>query len=348
MSIIKFDGVYKTFDDKSGTVHAVSDVSLEIEPGEIFGVIGFSGAGKSTLVRLINGLERTSSGTIVVDGHEVSSMSEEQLRSVRPDIGMIFQQFNLLTSKTIAENVAYPLRLAKWPKERREARVKELLAFVGLADKAKAYPAQLSGGQKQRVGIARALASGPKILLADECTSALDPQTTDEVLDLLRRANRELGLTIVIITHEMDVVRYLCDRVLIMENGHAIEIGTVYDIFSRPQHPTTVKFVRNSLRDRPTDEVLERLAENHQGRFVTLTVRDDASGGDEVARIFEDHSVSQRLVYGSIREISQKPHGSLTYSLRGDDAAIDAALAELGTITEVEEHHINPQSGENA
>ena len=339
--IITFDGVHKVFPSTKGkAVHAVNDVSLTIDPGEIFGVIGFSGAGKSTLVRLINGLEPATGGRIVVDGFEVSAMSEKQLRAVRPEVGMVFQQFNLFNSKTIAENVAYPLRLAKWDAALRKARVAELLAFVGLTDKADAHPAQLSGGQKQRVGIARALATSPKILLADECTSALDPQTTREVLDLLRRVNDELGVTIVIITHEMDVVRYLCDRVLIMEDGHAVETGDVYSIFARPQQAVTRRFVQTALRDRPSPDALARLAHSHPGRIVTVPVTDDAASSGDRAEVFARHGVTAQLVYGGIVEISERPYGSLTYTLDGSVAAVDAALAELAASGGVEEHDL--------
>ncbi|MDO5681631.1 MAG: methionine ABC transporter ATP-binding protein [Propionibacteriaceae bacterium] len=337
-SIITFDGVHKTFGEGPEAVHAVSDVSFEIPAGEIFGVIGFSGAGKSTVVRLINGLERSTAGRIIVDGFEISSMSESQLRKVRPDIGMIFQQFNLFSSKTIAENVAYPLRLAKWDGVRRRARVAELLEFVGLRDKAKAYPAQLSGGQKQRVGIARALATGPKILLADESTSALDPQTTYEVLELLRRVNEELGLTIVLITHEMDVVRHLCQRVAIMEAGRVAEVGSVYDIFAAPKQEVTRRFVQTALRDRPTPDALTRLAHAHPGRLVTVPVVDDPEVAGVRNSAFARHGVQAQVVYGGIIEISERPYGSLTYALTGTDAAIDAALAELANTGGYEEH----------
>ncbi|HHV20090.1 MAG TPA: ATP-binding cassette domain-containing protein [Propionibacterium sp.] len=336
--IITFDGVHKTFGDGPEEVHAVIDVSFAIQPGEIFGVIGFSGAGKSTVVRLINGLERSTSGRITVDGFEISAMSEGRLRSVRPDIGMIFQQFNLFSSKTIAENVAYPLRLAKWDRVRRRARVAELLEFVGLSDKISAYPAQLSGGQKQRVGIARALATGPKILLADESTSALDPQTTHEVLELLRRVNQELGLTIVLITHEMDVVRHLCDRVAIMERGRVVELGSVYDVFASPKQDVTRRFVQTALRDRPSPDALARLAHAHPGRLVTVPVVVDPIIAGERSSVFARHGINAQVVYGGIIEISERPYGSLTYALTGDDAAIDRALAELVANGGVEEH----------
>jgi D-methionine transport system ATP-binding protein len=339
-TVISFDDVSKTFEAKSGDVHAVRNVSLDIEAGEIFGVIGWSGAGKSTLVRLINGLEPVTSGEVTVLDSTISGLSERRLRPIRPEIGMIFQQFNLFTSKSVAENIAYPLRLAGWNKERRRERVTELLQFVGLADKARAYPEQLSGGQKQRVGIARALASGPKILLADECTSALDPETTREVLSLLRRINDELGLTIVLITHEMDIVKHLCDRVAVMEQGEVVEQGSVYDIFASPRHSTTRRFVATSLRDTPTDETLLALAASHPGgRLVTVAVREERGSSAEISNLVGGtDGVSGALVYGGITDVGQRPIGSLTYSLTGDDERVDRLVTLLHAVTDVVEH----------
>ncbi len=235
-SIIRFEGATKVFPGRGNgaEVRAVDEVTLDIREGEIFGVIGQSGAGKSTLVRLINALERTTGGDVVVDGVSLGSLNETRLRPVRAGIGMVFQQFNLLSSRTVSGNVAYPLEVAGWPRAERDARVAELLDFVGLADKAGVYPSTLSGGQKQRVGIARALATNPRILLADEATSALDPETTRDVLDLLQRVNRELGVTVVVITHEMDVVRSICHRVAVMDRGHVVEVGEAYQVFSAP------------------------------------------------------------------------------------------------------------------
>jgi len=248
--IIQFDHVTKTFAGRSGKVVAVNDVSLTINAGEIFGVIGYSGAGKSTLVRLINALEHADSGRIEVHGREVTGLSERELNAMRADVGMIFQQFNLFSARTVAANVAYPLRLAGWPKEKRIARTRELLDFVGIADKASAWPQQLSGGQKQRVGIARALAASPSILLADEATSALDPNTTHEVLDLLRRVNQELGVTLVVITHNLSVVQYICDRVAVMDGGTVVEEGPTAEVFAAPQSAVTRQFVDSGLRVR--------------------------------------------------------------------------------------------------
>ncbi|GAA4434038.1 methionine ABC transporter ATP-binding protein [Georgenia halophila] len=336
--IIRLDGVHKTFGRGAGAVTAVEDLTLTVQPGEIFGVIGYSGAGKSTLVRLVNGLETVTSGTVEVDGRTVSAMSERQLRALRPDIGMIFQQFNLFTAKSVSENIAYPLRVAGWDKTRREERVTELLRFVGLEDKARARPAELSGGQKQRVGIARALASRPKILLADECTSALDPETTRDVLGLLRRVNAELGVTIVVITHEMDVVKYLCDRVAVMEGGRVVELGPVYDMFAHPREEATRRFVGTSLRDRPSPEVLARLAATHPGTLVTVAIQEDTGSSARIMRTFAEHHVDGAIVYGGITEIRERPFGSLTLSLSGEEHAVRRSLAALRTFTSVQEH----------
>lgn len=240
--IIVFDHVVKEFKQRGGNAasgrgatvaRAVDDVSLTINEGDIFGIIGYSGAGKSTLVRLINALEKPTSGTVTVLDTEVSALSEAKLRPIRQKIGMIFQQFNLFSTKTVAQNIAYPLQLDHWRKDYQDRRVSQLLEFVGLSEHANKYPSQLSGGQKQRVGIARALATNPKILLADEATSALDPETTMEVLSLLRRVNEELGVTIVLITHQMNVVQQIANRVAVMSSGKVVERGDVYDVFAR-------------------------------------------------------------------------------------------------------------------
>ncbi|WP_321575220.1 methionine ABC transporter ATP-binding protein [Oerskovia douganii] len=334
-TMVRFRDVTKVFGTGSSAVAAVDGVTLDIRVGEIFGVIGYSGAGKSTLVRLINALEPVTSGSVVVDGDEVSALSERDLRPVRASIGMIFQQFNLLSSRTVAGNVAYALKVAGWDKARRETRVAELLEFVGLSDKAKAYPSQLSGGQKQRVGIARALATSPKLLLADEATSALDPETTRDVLALLRRVNAELGVTIVVITHEMDVVRSTCHRVAVMEHGKVVEVGEVYDVFSSPQAPATKKFVGTALRDRPGPEALERLRRRHPGRLVTVGVHEDGTSGASLTRLLREHGLDGAVVFGGISEIGERPFGSLTLELAGDDATIAAFLTELSETTDV-------------
>ncbi len=314
-------------------------VDLDIARGEITGVIGYSGAGKSTLVRMINALELPTSGTVTVAGRVTGSLGERGLRELRADVGMIFQQFNLFNARTAAGNVGYPLRIAGWPAARRKQRVAELLEFVGLSDKARSYPAQLSGGQKQRVGIARALATSPGILLADEATSALDPETTQDVLALLKRVNTELGTTIVVITHEMEVVSSICDTVVVMEGGRVVEQGPVYDVFAGPREPATRRFVHSVLRDRPSETTLARLRELFPGRIVTVRVRADAGARSALSDVLAGHArgVRSTIVYGGIRELAEKPLGSLTFELAGDDPDVDALVDDLRRHTQVEE-----------
>ncbi|WP_432994394.1 methionine ABC transporter ATP-binding protein [Dactylosporangium sp. CA-233914] len=310
---------------------ALDDVSLEVARGEVYGIIGQSGAGKSTLIRTVNGLETPTSGRVFVGEHEVSALPERDRRGVRRDIGMIFQQFNLFRSRTVAGNVAYPLKVAGVPRAERDRRVARLLDFVGLLDRAHDHPERLSGGQKQRVGIARALATEPSLLLADEATSALDPRTTAEVLALLRRVNRELGVTIVLITHELDVIRAVADRVAVMEGGRVVESGSVYDVFAHPSSPAAADFVRGALRDRPSPQTLARLRHTHPGRLVTVAIRDRGGIQTTLARTFLEHGVVADIVFGGISELQERPVGSLTFALSGPDGAVDAALAALRT-----------------
>ena len=241
--MIKFENVIKSFESEARVVEAVKNVNLHIEKGKICGIIGFSGAGKSTLVRCINLLERPSSGKVFIDNTEITALSEKELRKKRKEIGMIFQQFNLFASRNVFDNVAYPLKYSGMKKEDIRKKVDSLLELVGLSDKAKAYPSQLSGGQKQRVAIARALANDPKILLSDESTSALDPQTTRSILKLLKELNEKLGITIVVITHEMQVVKEICHKVAVMEKGEVVEEGDVFTVFANPEKEITKDFV---------------------------------------------------------------------------------------------------------
>ncbi|KHK95238.1 methionine ABC transporter ATP-binding protein [Microbacterium mangrovi] len=336
-AIIEFREASKTFGTGTETFTALDRVSLSVERGEIFGIIGYSGAGKSTLVRLINALERVSSGAVVIDGLDISTLPEKRLRAVRRDIGMVFQQFNLFRSRTVFGNIAYPLKVAGWPKDRITARVTELLAFVGLTEKAWAYPEQLSGGQKQRVGIARALATNPAILLADESTSALDPETTADVLRLLKRVNQELGVTIVVITHEMEVVRSIADRVAVLDGGRVVEVGTVFDVFSDPQTVTAQRFVGTVLKDRPERTDVARLRAQHSGRIVTARIHDDGRLGTVLSDAVGRHGVRFEILYGGIGALQGRSYGSLTLGLQGEDAAVDALIADLRTVTEVTE-----------
>lgn len=336
--IVRLDHVTKAF----GPAIAVDEVSLDVNEGEILGVIGYSGAGKSTLVRLINGLERPTSGGVRVGEVQLEAVPERKIREVRKNIGMVFQQFNLLRSRTVAGNVAYPLEVAGVPRAERDARVARLLDFVGLLDRAHAYPEQLSGGQKQRVGIARALATEPRILLADEATSALDPETTAEVLRLLHRVNREIGVTIVLITHEMAAVAQIADRVAVMEAGRVVEEGELYEVVANPRSDATSRFLRTALHDRPDAEALERIRSRYPGRIVSFPVRDRPGLTSTIHRVLAEQGVEAELVFGGISEVGTRPVGSLSYELRGRggaDGAVDAALAVLAAngIDHVEE-----------
>ncbi|MEL5991115.1 methionine ABC transporter ATP-binding protein [Microbacterium phosphatis] len=341
MTHIRITDVSKTYPPQrrgGAPVTAVDAVSLEIDKGDVFGVIGYSGAGKSTLVRLINGLEPVTAGSIEVDGVDVTTLSEAKLRQVRQGIGMIFQRFNLLRSRTIRGNVAYPLEVAGIPRAQRAARVDELLEFVGLSEKADAYPEQLSGGQQQRVGIARALAASPAILLADEATSALDPETTDEVLDLLARVNRELGVTIVVITHEMDVITRIANKVAVMEGGRVVEQGSTYDVFTSPRTDTARRFVRTVVRALPDGDALAALRAQHRGRFFTIAFTDAGASEARVFGALARAGLDFQLVHGGVDDIQGRVYGLLTIVVRGDDEAIATALDGIGsgvTITEV-------------
>lgn len=337
MPLIEFREVTKSFRSGDATITAIDGVSLSIERGEIFGIIGYSGAGKSTLVRLVNALEKVTSGAILIDGVDITQLPEPKLRGVRAGIGMIFQQFNLFRSRTVFGNIAYPLKVAGWPKEKRKERVAELLAFVGLTEKAWVYPDQLSGGQKQRVGIARALATNPAILLADESTSALDPETTADVLALLKRVNRELGVTIMVITHEMEVVRSIADRVAVLDAGRVIESGSVFELFSDPQTVTAQRFVGTVLRNQPEADDLERLRGKHSGRIVSARIHDDGRLGAVLSDAVGRHNVRFEIVFGGISALQGRSFGSLTLELIGEDAGVDALIADLRAVTEVEE-----------
>ena len=332
---IEFREITKVFKQKKTRVKALDNVSMTIEPGEIVGIIGYSGAGKSTLVRMINGLDTPSAGELLLDDTNIVGMSERKLRGIRRNIGMIFQQFNLMSSRTAAGNIEYPLQLQGVGKQERAQRVQELLDFVGLGDQGKSYPEQLSGGQKQRVGIARALATNPSLLLADEATSALDPTTTQEVLDLLRRVNKEFGITIVVITHEMEVVRSIADKVAVMENGRVVEQGSVYEVFSNPQTSVAAKFVATSLRNEPdvveTDDLLA-----HEGRLFTINLTEESGFFTAAARL-KEAGVSIAVVHGGITTLQQHSFGKLTVRLSGDNNAIEEFYRTLSTTTQIEE-----------
>ena len=340
MPIVSITDVTKTFPGRAKNepaLRAIYGVSLDIEARDIYGIIGYSGAGKSTLVRLINALEKPTTGSVVVDDVEVSALSESKLRQVRLGIGMVFQQFNLFTSRTVWGNIEYPLNVAGVPKDQHQARISELLHFVGLVDQAHAYPDQLSGGQKQRVGIARALATSPAILLADEATSALDPETTREVLALLKRVNEEFGVTIVVITHEMEVVRTIANKVAVMEKGKIVERGNVFDIFSAPKAEATKRFVSTVITSVPDAAALKALRAKHPGRIVTFSFADGSTAQSAVFLELGARKVGFELVYGGINEVRAQTFGHLTLALTGDNAAIDQALEVISSVADVTE-----------
>ncbi|WP_374402881.1 methionine ABC transporter ATP-binding protein [Niveibacterium sp.] len=317
-----------------GTVRAVDDVSLQIAQGEIFGIIGRSGAGKSTLVRTLNLLTRPEQGQIRVDGRNLFDLDEDALLRARRQIGMIFQHFNLLASRTVYGNVALPLELVGLSPKVIASEVNNLLALVGLADEAERYPHQLSGGQKQRVGIARALANNPKVLLSDEATSALDPETTRAILDLLKRINRELGLTIVLITHEMQVVKQICDRVAVMDAGRIIETGRVLDVFRSPQTDLTRTLIGDVIAHElpPTvlDRVRRRIASRTDGAAPERLLRLSFAGDDVDRPLLSDavkrFGVDFNILHGQIDEIQGQAFASLTLLARASEEAIRGTL----------------------
>lgn len=318
-------------------MEAVKDVSLTIQKGEIFGIIGFSGAGKSTLLRLVNLLESPSNGSIKIQGEDLSSFSAKEVRKLRRRIGMIFQNFNLFTSRTVAGNIAYPLKLAGKPKGEIKARVDELLQFVGLTDKANDYPEQLSGGQKQRVGIARALANSPDILICDEATSALDPDTTNEILRLLKKVNKDLGITILLITHEMNVIQTICDRVAVMENGEVIESGNVFETFTDPQHPTTKRFIQSVKQDRPSESLLQQWQQSGGKNLYRVIFKGELANRPLLSQISRKNNVDVNIVYGSVQELQEKFFGNLLVSFEGEASAIHTVIAELEKEVSIEE-----------
>lgn len=336
---VEFRDVTKVFRQGRTEVTALNNVNITIPAGSIVGIIGFSGAGKSTLVRQINGLDRPTSGQILLDGQDIVPLKESQMRPRRAHIGMIFQQFNLLSSRTVEGNIAYPLKLQKMPRAQRAQRVKELLEFVGLADKGKAYPEQLSGGQKQRVGIARALATNPSLLLADEATSALDPSTTRDVLELLRRVNKELGITIVVITHEMEVVRSIADHVAVMQNGEVVEQGSVYEVFSQPRTNVAAAFVATSLRNTP-DMVEAEALQAGSGRLFTITMAEGIGFFGAVSRA-TTAGVSVNIVHGGITTLQQHSFGRLTLRMTATNPQAENAIEEffrtMSANTDIEE-----------
>ena len=338
---IRLRGLKRHFTGPSGVAtRALDGVSLEVAPGEIFGIVGRSGAGKSTLIRCVNLLERPDSGEVRVLGEDLLALPDSALRERRRGIGMVFQHFNLLSSRTVAGNVAFPLEIAGVPAAERAARVAEVLALVGLKEKAAAYPAQLSGGQKQRVGIARALAPRPRILLCDEATSALDPETTHEILALIKRLRDQLDLTVLLITHEMAVVKEICDRVAVMEGGQVVEEGRVFDVFTRPHHPTTRRFIADTIGHSVPAGTVARLPaprEGEQRRVLQVLFAGPNSTRSVISEASRRYGIDLNIISGRVDEIAGEPFGLMAMAAYGAPDRIDAALAwfkELGlTVT---------------
>ena len=328
--MIRLENISKDFVVDGKTVHAVKDVTIEIDKGQIFGIIGFSGAGKSTLVRCINLLERPTSGKVFLEDTELTALPYKKLREARQKIGMIFQSFNLMPSRTVYENIELPLKHNGYPKDKRKQRIEELLSLVELSDKGNNYPSQLSGGQKQRVAIARALAGDPKVLLCDEATSALDPKTTSQILALLKKLNQELKLTIVIITHQMSVVKDICDRAAVMEQGEVIEQGFVYDLFSNPKTKLTKSFMDTANNFGSFFDILDEkgsLADVSDGTHIyLLTYTGDVAGNALMSEIYKKFTVESNILYGNIDYIKGKPLGKLAVNLTGDKDKIEEAV----------------------
>lgn len=327
--MIKLENISKSFAINGKTVEAVKDVSLAIRQGEIFGIIGFSGAGKSTLVRCINLLEKPEKGRVIIDGEDITHYEGKELRHVRQKIGMIFQHFNLMPSRTVFENIELPLKLTKLSASERSQKIKKLLDLVGLSDKAKSYPSQLSGGQKQRVAIARALANDPKVLLCDEATSALDPQTTHSILQLLKEVNTRLGITIVVITHQMEVIKEICDRVAVMQKGVVVEKGDIVEVFSAPQAPITKSFIQAADNFEAFSDLV-KLNSAITGIKPSqpvwfLTYRGAVAGEPLMSELYRRFEVKANIIYGNIDYFKQCIVGKLGVAIEGRADQIEKA-----------------------
>ena len=331
--MIELTHISKDFASGGRTVHAVQDVSLSIGKGEIFGIIGFSGAGKSTLVRCINLLERPTSGSVTVDGKEMTALSARELRQARKKIGMIFPHFNLMPSRTVFGNVAYPLRGSGLSREQIADKVHRLLELVGIGDKAEAYPKQLSGGQKQRVAIARALANDPNVLLCDEATSALDPQTTKAILRLLKDLNEKLGITVVIITHEMAVVKEICDRVAVMEHGRVVEQGEVFNVFADPRQEITRSFIHTTSNLRKIEELIEEDSPVVQLKPGELIVRlsyiQRNVSEPLISTVSRKFGITLNIIFSDIAIVQNAPIGGTVAIISGERAQITQAMQYL-------------------
>ena len=330
--MIEIKNVSKTFKSKEAHVDALKNVTLTIDKGDIFGIIGYSGAGKSTLLRCINGLEVPTSGEVLLLGQDITQLKEKELRHIRKKIGMIFQHFNLMHSKTVFENIAYPLKSQKLGKSTIVNRVKDLLRLVDLEDKVNSYPSQLSGGQKQRVAIARALATNPEILLCDEATSALDPQTTQSILALLKKINKELGITIVLITHQMEVIKEICNKIAVMEHGCVLEVGQLIDVYTKPQSQITQDFLAKDMH-------FERLSLPHEGetaKMLHLKYIGGSTGSPLISALSQHFKVTANITFGNIEKLQDILVGNLVIDLHGSEEEVQKALDYIRQHIEVE------------
>ncbi|MGI8315658.1 methionine ABC transporter ATP-binding protein [Halobacillus mangrovi] len=339
--MITIKGLSKVFQTKDKQVTAVDNLDLSIKKGEIYGVIGYSGAGKSTFIRLLNRLEDPTGGKVTINEQELTSLSKGKLRVARQEIGMIFQHFNLLWSRTVHDNIAFPLEIAGTPKAERQKRVNELIDLVGLSGRGNSYPSQLSGGQKQRVGIARALANNPKVLLCDEATSALDPETTDSILDLLVDINEKLGLTIVLITHEMHVIRKICHQVAVMEEGKIVEQGDVLDVFLHPKQQVTKKFVDQVMGDPEKEHSLGLIKDNYKsGEIVRLHFVGDSANQALISDLSRKFVLDVNILHGKITQTQKGAYGTMFVQFEGAKEEINRAIHYIEeTSVEVE---VNP------
>ena len=332
--MIKIENLSKTFHTADGSVEALKNVSLGIDDGDIFGIIGMSGAGKSTLVRCINFLERPDEGTVTINGVDLGSLREKQLRSLRREVTMIFQGFHLLMQRTCLKNVCFPLELAGYSRQDAQKRAKELLETVGLLDKANAYPSQLSGGQQQRVAIARALATNPKVLLCDEATSALDPTTTNSILELIQEINQKTGITVVVITHQMSVVEKICRHVAILDGGEVAEQGEVTDVFSHPRSEAAKRLVY------PESDAPD--VSGVSGRLIRIVFNGaEAANTPIIARMASERGIAASIVYASTKSIGGKAYGQMLLALPDNDSVVTAAIGFLTEIKGILAEEVN-------
>lgn len=331
--MIELEKVTKVYGQGEKRVVALADVSLQIKKGEIFGIIGLSGAGKSTLIRCINKLEEPQAGKIRLAGQEITNLKGKELRAARRKIGMIFQHFNLLSSRTVYRNIAFPLEISGVKPQEREEKVRSLIELVGLSDKINAYPSELSGGQKQRVGIARALANNPEVLLCDEATSALDPDTTKSILRLLQDVNRRFGLTIVLITHQMEVIKEICDTVAVIDDGRIVEQGSVVELFAHPRSSAARRFMKGVLHTEIPSEIQERMAiegpQDQHGKTVRISFIGGVAGKPIISSVIRQFHVDVNILYANLDFIKNTPFGSIIVEITGDEINIETALEFL-------------------